>query len=352
MTMPAVPHPRVSICIPTYNGRVYLQACLASVQSQTFKDFEVLICDDQSSDGTLDFARELVQGDARFRFIKNPRRFGLVGNWNNCIELARGEWIKFVFQDDIIAPACVEKLLLACEQSGKNFGFCARAFIFDDAVAPWMRDWFVGHKQRLQADYQSGRVISPDSAALTAIREPAHNMVGEPTVTLISKAIFCEFGKFDEALIQLCDTEFWSRVMVNQGAAFVPESLATFRIHARAATALNHGARAYRMSVLDPLILRYRFAFGRHFKLVRDPQLTRKSILSLRLECALAATDAWRLAGQGAAAKSQTAFNALAEWQMVAAHCPGLKALAIVGRVIKFFRRVKHGIARRLSWQH
>ncbi len=98
--------PRVSICIPTYNGKGHLKECLDSVRSQSFQDFEVVICDDQSSDGTLDFARELAQGDERFRFIPNPQRFGLVGNWNNCIALSRGDWIKFVFQDDIIAPTC------------------------------------------------------------------------------------------------------------------------------------------------------------------------------------------------------------------------------------------------------
>ena len=65
--------PAISICIPTYNGKQYLPECINSIIAQTFGDFEVLICDDQSSDGTLDYARELAKGDKRFRFIANPR---------------------------------------------------------------------------------------------------------------------------------------------------------------------------------------------------------------------------------------------------------------------------------------
>lgn len=95
--------PRISICVPNINGRAYLAECVSSIRSQTLADYEVLICDDQSSDGTIDEVRRLADGDLPFRIISNPKRFGLVGNWNNCVEQARGEWIKFVFQDDVIA---------------------------------------------------------------------------------------------------------------------------------------------------------------------------------------------------------------------------------------------------------
>lgn len=343
--------PKVSVCIPTYNGRDHLKECLDSIRAQTFTDFEVVICDDESSDGTLAYARELAQGDVRFRFIANPRRFGLVGNWNNCIKQARGEWIKFVFQDDLIAPTCVEKLFSACEQAGKTFSFCAREFIFDDGVSAELRNWFSGHKQRLQSDYQSSPVIDAQTAARTAVREPTHNLVGEPTVALINRSVLRELGNFDEALIHICDAEFWSRVMVNQGAVFVPESLAAFRIHAKATTALNLGKRAYRMGVLDPLVIRYRFAFDRHFKPVRDPQLTGKSIRSLRMECASTAAHAWKQARLSVESKDRSSFNAFTEWKSVTSHCPGLQVVAQCGRVINFYRRVKMGISRRILSQ-
>jgi glycosyltransferase involved in cell wall biosynthesis len=334
--------PLISICIPTYNGREHLKECLDSVRRQTFNDFEVVICDDQSSDGTLEHARCLAEGDERFRFISNPCRFGLVGNWNNCIELSRGEWIKFVFQDDVIAPHCIEKLLHACQSSGKCFSFCARDFIFDDGASGESRNWFVGHKQRLQSDYELNPLIDAKSVARLMIHEPAHNLVGEPTATLANRSVFRELGKFDEALVHLCDAEFWGRVMINQGAIFVPETLAFFRIHTAATTARNHGKRAFRMGVLDPLVIRYRFAFGRHYGPVRSPQLTGKCILMLRLECASAAAHAWKQAGADDGSSGESSVDKVIEWKSVVAKCAGLQTLANVGRVINLSLGLKN----------
>jgi len=335
--------PVISICLPTYNGKEHLGECIASIRAQTFKDFEVVLCDDESSDGTLDLARELAAGDPRFRFVANPRRFGLVGNWNNCVKQARGEWIKFVFQDDIISPACLEKILAACQQSGSVFGFCERDFIFEDGVPQAQRDWFDGHKQKLRLDYAAKTVLNPEDIAALAIKSPVHNLVGEPTVTLIHKSVFRELGVFDEALIQVCDAEYWCRVMINRRSVFVPESLAAFRIHAKATTALNIGKRVFRMGVLDLLVLQYRFAFGKHFAPVRNPQRTGKSILSLRKDCAIAAAQAFRKA------QSSADDSLHAEWKTVRAHCPGLQTLAYLGGIAGFLGRIKRGVVRMIG---
>jgi glycosyltransferase involved in cell wall biosynthesis len=337
--------PAVSICIPTYNGRQYFAECINSILAQTFSDFEVVICDDQSLDGTLDYARELAKGDKRFRFIANPRRFGLVGNWNNCVQQARGDWIKFVFQDDVISPSCVEKLLAACQREDKMFGFCERDFIFEAGTTEKLRDWFAGHKQRLWTDYQAGPVINTQQAARLAVNDPWHNLVGEPTVTLINKKLFQELRGFDEALIQLCDSDFWYRVMMNYGAVFVHESLAAFRIHSDAATTRNHAKREFRMSYLDLLVLRYKFVFDRYFKEARNPQITGKSLSSLRKECAVAASAAWCQARKSNHSGDDSLFN---EWTAVKSYYPGLQTMAYMGCGLNFWSRIKNGIKRRI----
>jgi len=325
-----------------------LEECLESVRAQTHDDFEVVVCDDQSSDGTLDFARALAKADPRFRFASNPRRFGLVGNWNHCISVSRGDWIKFIFQDDVIAPTCVEKLLQACESTGKPFAFCERDGIFGEGVPQWVCNWFANHQQRLKSDYRSGPVIDPDSAARIAVLEPAHNLVGEPTVTLIKASVFHELGVFDEALIQLCDSEFWNRVMVQHGAAFVPERLAFLRIHADATSTLNRTHRAFRMHVLDPLVIRCRYAFGRHYGPIRNPRFTGRSVLKLRIGCALAAADAWKQAVKGIGPDGLPSAGMIAEWNAVAAHCTGLRALAWFGRACSLLRKVRTDLARQI----
>lgn len=332
-----VQNPHVSICIPTYNGREHLKECLDSIRAQSFKDFEVVICDDQSSDGTLDYARELAQGDERFRFIQNPRRFGLVGNWNNCIAVSRGEWIKFVFQDDIIAPTCVEKLLQAGEQTGNSFAFCARDFIFEEGVKPSLREEFALHQSELDSMYLDKPVVKADQVIQLAIQKPHYNVVGEPTVTLIRKSAFEDVGLFDDALIQLCDVEFWFRIMSNLGAVWVPERLATFRIHAKATTAANHGGRSYRTMVLDPLVILYRFAFAHHFSRLRSTRSPNKSAFGWKKDCAVAAHHAWYKARQVAESNP----DLMKEWKSITLSCPRLPLLARIGQPVACYHHLK-----------
>jgi len=336
-------NPVVSICVPTFNGKEYLAECIRSIRSQSFTDFEVVICDDRSSDGTLELARETAEDDPRFRFIANPSRLGLVGNWNNCVKEARGEWIKFVFQDDTIAPPCVEALVSACVRHKKLFAFCERDFIFEGTSAGSER-WYTRHRHRLLRDYGDNPVISPETAIRIAAGEPSHNLAGEPTSTLIHRSVFREIGGFDDILIHSCDGEFWCRTMIRYGAVFIPENLASFRVHGNAATSLNLGERAFRTRILDELVIRYRFAFGAKFKPMRNRNLSGKTGLSLCLECAAAAARAWRTAGKMRNATiGGSSGGALEEWRAVRARCTGLQALVWFGYAILACRKVTRG---------
>jgi len=340
--------PVISICVPTYNGREHLAECIRSIRSQSFTNFEVVVCDDQSSDGTLDCARELADGDERFRFISNPRRLGLAGNWNNCVQEARGEWIKFVFQDDTIAPCCLEMLLDACVRHGKPFGFCQRDFIFENGTSEKQRAFLIEHQQRLFSDYHASAVIGPELAIRLSAKEPHHNLAGEPTATLISKSVFREIGGFDEILIQLCDTEFWSRAMIHYGAAFVPESLAAFRVHPKATTHVNLRERSYRGQVLDPLVIRYQIAFAPEFKPIRNRKISGLSTLGLWLRCASYAAAAWN-EGRRIPNESPEKLpgSVLAEWNLVKSRCPGLQVLSVLGQVIRVGHRLRMSIHRK-----
>lgn len=109
------PYPYVSVCIPTYNGGKYIRECIESILVQTYSDFEILIVDDKSSDETIEVVEEFAKRDKRIRIVRNQQNLGLVKNWNRCVELSEGEWIKFLFQDDLLAPDCIEELINACQ---------------------------------------------------------------------------------------------------------------------------------------------------------------------------------------------------------------------------------------------
>lgn len=251
--------PLVSICVPTYNGEKYLRECLNSVIAQTFSDFEVLIVDDQSSDNTFCIAQEYAKKDARIRVMRNEKNLGLVGNWNRCIELAQGEWIKFVFQDDLIAPQCLEKML-AASKPDSSIICCLRDFIFEAGTLEQTQK-LLNSILTLEKLFPGVTEVSAEDYCKVVLDHlPAYNCVGEPTVVMLRRDIFNKFGYFNPHLVQICDFEFWTRIAVHTGIVYVPETLATFRVHGNATTAKNRSGRKYRTLILDPLLLLHDFA--------------------------------------------------------------------------------------------
>jgi glycosyltransferase involved in cell wall biosynthesis len=77
-----------------------------------------MMVDDDSTDLTAEMTQQFARFDRRFRVEKNPERLGLVGNWNCCIELSRGKWIKLLFQDDLLLPGCLEHMLAGAGRPG------------------------------------------------------------------------------------------------------------------------------------------------------------------------------------------------------------------------------------------
>jgi hypothetical protein len=99
------------------------------------------------------------------------------------------------------------------------------------------------------------------------------------------------------------------------------------------------------MEVLDSLLLRYRFAFGRHFKALRNSRLTGKSTLSLRKECAIAAAQAWQ---QARRIDESNEISLIKEWRTLKLYCPCLQTAAYLGCGLEFMRRIKHGFSKHL----
>ena len=92
--------PRVSISLPVYNGAKYIGTSLDSLLGQTFGDFELIICDNNSSDETEGICREYAQRDGRIRYVRNPINLGGPRNFNRAFELATGEYFKWSTADD------------------------------------------------------------------------------------------------------------------------------------------------------------------------------------------------------------------------------------------------------------
>ncbi|HJS47196.1 MAG TPA: glycosyltransferase [Gemmatimonadales bacterium] len=100
--------PRVSIAVPVFNGERFLRESLDGLLAQTFEDFELVISDNASTDGTEAICREYVARDARVRYHRNPQNVGGPGNFRRVFRLCRGEYHKWSTADDLWAPTYVE----------------------------------------------------------------------------------------------------------------------------------------------------------------------------------------------------------------------------------------------------
>ena len=103
--------PFITVAIPTYRRLPMLRRAVESVFAQTFTDWEIVISDDETPPGeTWNFLETLAKSDARIRPIINGDPHGASFNHNNALRAARGQWIKFLHDDDVLKPNCLEVL--------------------------------------------------------------------------------------------------------------------------------------------------------------------------------------------------------------------------------------------------
>jgi glycosyltransferase involved in cell wall biosynthesis len=229
--------PLVSVCVPTFNGEAYLAEALASIEAQDYPSAEVIISDDGSHDRTLAIAEDFA---SRTRFpcrVFRHRPDTLAGNWNFAASAAQGEYLKYLFQDDVLYPRHLSQLVASAESApAVSLVFARRDVLFMEEfarseVALRMKvDCAELHRgfTRLRA-LQDGRELLADPRLLAA----GWNKVGEPSSVLVRRAVFLSIGGFDSEFRQLVDVDLYFRLMAEGKVAFVDESLSAFRVHDR-----------------------------------------------------------------------------------------------------------------------
>jgi glycosyltransferase involved in cell wall biosynthesis len=108
-------NPATSVLVTVYNREAYLAECLKSILASSFEDFEVIVVDDGSTDGSVEIARHFESLDSRIHVHLNPVNLGDYPNRNRAAELARGKYLKYVDSDDLIRPDGLEKMSSAME---------------------------------------------------------------------------------------------------------------------------------------------------------------------------------------------------------------------------------------------
>ncbi len=123
--------PAISVIVPVYNVAAHVGACIASLRAQSWRDFEALVIDDGSTDDSGARALAAIDGDPRFRVIRQENR-GLSGARNTGLEVARGAFIAFLDSDDQFAPDFLAQMHGALVADGGDWVACAIALSFPD----------------------------------------------------------------------------------------------------------------------------------------------------------------------------------------------------------------------------
>lgn len=108
--------PRLSIGLPVYNGENYLAESLEALLGQTYEDFELIISDNASVDGTEEVCRQYAKQDSRIRYIRQPRNIGLAPNHNVLLNRAQGEFFKWASHDDLYARDLIRLCVRALDK--------------------------------------------------------------------------------------------------------------------------------------------------------------------------------------------------------------------------------------------
>lgn len=101
--------PKISILIPVFNREKLISDSILSALNQNFEDFEIIVVDNASDDGTWDICQAFASQYPRVHVFRNETNIGPVRNWMRCIEEARGEYGKFLFSDDLMLPSFLSK---------------------------------------------------------------------------------------------------------------------------------------------------------------------------------------------------------------------------------------------------
>lgn len=235
--------PLVSICIPIYNGALFLEEALNSAVSQTYSNLEIIISDDNSIDNSLEIIETFKSKTEIPFYIYHHRPAGIGANWNNCIKYANGNYIKFLFQDDLLHSDCIEKMIgLSISDDSIGLVYCKRVILYDSNNknhVSWLNYGGILHKKWFDLEVKEGVFNGKKYLSNLYLMNDPLNKIGEPTAVLLKKECFDKVGFFDETLKQTLDFEYWYRLMKYYKIGFIDEELVSFRLHDAQASFVN-----------------------------------------------------------------------------------------------------------------
>ncbi|MBW0014700.1 glycosyltransferase family A protein [Mycobacterium sp.] len=211
--------PRVSVVVPAYNSAAFIDATMRSILGQTFTDFELVVSDHSSTDGTWEALQQFA-ADRRVRLSRLASGGGAAANWNAVTDLATGEFIKLVCGDDLLSRDCLAQQVTAMEAHAKAVMVASPRDIIDAAGTTVLRNRGLAGLR--------GEVHGPEAIRRTVLA--GTNIFGEPAAVLFRRAALVEAGGWDGRFPYLIDLATYCAVLLRGSLVAVPLTLASFRV--------------------------------------------------------------------------------------------------------------------------
>lgn len=220
--------PLVTIAIPAFKP-AHFAACLDSALAQTYPRLQILVCDDSGGD-TLRRIADGCAAPGRIEWIANPTNLGGRANFIQCLERARGDFIKFLCDDDLLEPDCVERMVAAFRRDPDATLVFSRRQRIDGDGTPLPDDHHTEalavHDCVFRGEALAGAVIALQS-----------NFIGEPTTVMYRRAdlawIRPHYATFDghDDIRVVGDIAAWHNLLSQGEAVYLARPLSRFRIH-------------------------------------------------------------------------------------------------------------------------
>jgi glycosyltransferase involved in cell wall biosynthesis len=226
--------PLVSVCMASFNHAPFIRVAVESVLQQSFVDWELVITDDGSTDGTLAALDGLT--DERLRIDAFPENRSACVALNHCIRRARGRFIAVLNSDDAWAPEKLAKQLAVMREQPQTAAVFTLAAMIDERGRP-LPDGHPSHQTFQQRNRQ--RIDWLRRLILQG------NCLCHPSV-LVRSDVYREVGLYDECMAQLPDLDMWIRICMRHDIWVIQEPLTMFRLldHERNASGNRPEVRA------------------------------------------------------------------------------------------------------------
>lgn len=211
--------PRVSVVVPSYNNASFIEATMDSILAQTFEDFELVVADHSSADGTWELLQR-YRSDPRVRLLRTENGGGAPRNWGRVTSAAGGELVKLVCGDDIIYPDCLQLQVEAMDANPTVVLVAGQRDLID------ARGDILLSRRGLAG--LTGRV--PGTSAVRHTVLSGSNIFGEPACVLIRRETLVDAGGWDGRHPYVIDLASYVNVLLRGDFLGIETSLAAFRL--------------------------------------------------------------------------------------------------------------------------